>query len=62
MAKQTFKEFKKDFEERLLKDYLITINDCTDNEQLKREYKDGTSAQDFVDFIGEKHHLDKIDS
>ena len=58
---QTYEEFKKEFEDTLMERHGITINDCTDEEQLKREYEDGSSAVDFVEWIADKHDLDRID-
>lgn len=58
---QTYEEFKKEFEDTLMERHGITINDCTDEEQLKREYEDGSSPSDFVEWIADKHDLDRID-
>lgn len=34
--------------------------DCPDENQLAVEFKDGTSPQEFVDFIADKRDLDKL--
>lgn len=58
---QKFLEFKEKFEELLLRKFGITINDCTDEEQLRVEFETGSTPEEFVDFIGDKHGLDFID-
>jgi hypothetical protein len=60
MEKKTFEDWKAEFEKILMDKYGITINDCTDEEQLKTEFKDGSSPQEFVDWIGEKYDLQTI--
>ncbi|HUU86316.1 MAG TPA: hypothetical protein VMX17_01015 [Candidatus Glassbacteria bacterium] len=61
MSKEkTLAQWTKEVEDLLMKDYGITTGDCTDDTQLAVEFKDGTSPQEFVDFIGDKMHLDKL--
>lgn len=59
---EDFKTFKQKVDDLLMNDYLITIGDCTDDIQLKTEHRDGTTPQEFVDFIGEKYDLTKINN
>ncbi len=47
-------------EDILFNDYLVTINDCTDIDEIKVAFKDGESPQEFVDHIGMKYNLDKV--
>lgn len=62
MKKQkTYEGFKKEFEKILMERHGITINDCTDEESLQREFKDGTDPVDVVEYIATKHDLDRID-
>ena len=57
----TYKEFKKKFEQVLMERHGITINDATDEEQLQREFNNGSSPEEFVEWIANKHDLDRID-
>ncbi len=57
---KTLAQWTKEVEDLLMKDYGITTGDCTDDEQLEVEFKDGTTPQDFVDFIGDKRDLNKL--
>lgn len=56
-SKKTFEEWKQEFETLLFKKFLITVDDCTNEEQLRREYNDGSSVEEFVNWIGEKYEL-----
>lgn len=58
--KQTLAEWTKEVEDLLMKDYGITTGDCTDEKQLSVEFQDGTTPQEFVDFIGDKRDLNKL--
>lgn len=58
---KTYADFKKQFEEILMERHGITINDCTDEEQLQREFNDGSSPEEFIEWIADKHGLDRID-
>ena len=61
MSKEkTLIQWTEEVENLLMKDYGITTGDCTDDTQLAVEFKDGTSPQDFVDFIADKRDLDKL--
>lgn len=57
---KTFEEFQKEFEDLLFKKFGITIGDCTDEDALRQEFKDGASPQSFVDFLGDKHDLNPL--
>lgn len=57
---QTLEQFKEEVGNLLMKDYGIGIGDCTDDDELEVEFKTGSIAQEFVDFIGEKHDLTKM--
>jgi hypothetical protein len=57
----TLKHFTEQVEDLLMKRHGVTINDCTDADQIEKEFDDGTRAEDFVTFIGEKYDLDRID-
>jgi hypothetical protein len=59
--KQTYQEFKAEVEALFMKRHGITIGDCTDEEMIQREHKDGSSAVDFVEWIATKYDLDRID-
>ena len=59
---KTLAEWTKEVETLLMKDYGITTGDCTDENQLAVEFKDGTSPQEFVDFIADKRDLNKLNS
>lgn len=57
----TLEKFTEEFENLLMKKFGITKGDCIDDEQIAVEHRDGTSPQDLVDWIGEKHHLTPMD-
>jgi DNA polymerase-3 subunit alpha len=38
----------------------ITINDCTDDQQIEREFKDFSTVDSFVDWLGDKYDLTPI--
>ena len=44
-----------------MKRHGITINDCTDEEQIANEFRTGATVVDFVEWIATKHNLDRID-
>lgn len=54
---EKFQRFKTQFENKLFDKFGITIGDCTDEAQLMVEFKTGSTANDFVDWIGEKYDL-----
>jgi len=61
MSKEkTLIQWTEEVENLLMKDYGITTGDCTDDKQLEVEFNDGTSPQEFVDFIADKRDLDKL--
>ncbi|MBP7846039.1 MAG: hypothetical protein KA007_01235 [Candidatus Pacebacteria bacterium] len=52
-----FAEFKKEFEDKLFSKYGITIGDCTDENALMVEFEDGATAEEFIEFLADKHNL-----
>ena len=57
----TFELFKEKVEKLLSKRHGITIGDCTDDDQLKIEFEDGSTPEDFVEYIASKYGLERID-
>ena len=57
-----FNKWHEKVEELLMRDYRITVGDCTDDEQLAIEFKQNSTPQEFVDFIGEKYDLFKFEN
>ena len=60
-GEKTFDQFKKEVETLLMKRHGITINDCTDDEQLNVEFNDDSKPEEFVEFLAGKYDLDRID-
>lgn len=58
--KQLFEQFKQEFVDKLFKKYGIGINDCTDEDQLKTEFEDGFTPDEFIEFIADKYNLEPI--
>lgn len=59
-TKQTFTQWKRQFELILLETYGVTVDDCTDEERMKLEFENGASPQSLVDFLGEKYAMSKM--
>ena len=55
-----FKEFKKQVKNYLMDNYMVTINDISDENQIYQEYNDGGDAKEFVDWLASKYNLNKI--
>ena len=60
-SKVRFEKFKHEFEDLLMKRHGITIGDCTDECQLLAEFLTSSTAVEFVEFLADKHDLDRID-
>ncbi len=60
MKAETLEQFKTEVENKLFEKYRIGINDCTDDEAIERAFIDGESAQEFVDWIGDKYELNDL--
>jgi hypothetical protein len=46
--------------EILSNEYLVTINDITDEDQIREAFNDGESYVDFVEGLATKYNLYKI--
>lgn len=62
LAEERFNEFKTELGATLMKKFGVGIGNCTDDEQIRIELKDGATVEDFSDFLGEKYDLDRIDT
>jgi hypothetical protein len=58
--KANLAQFKKDFEDLLMKRHLVTANDCTDDQQIETEFKTGSTVVEFVEWIAEKYDLHRV--
>jgi hypothetical protein len=54
-------QFKQELEDLLMTRHGITVGDCTDDVQIEAEFRTGSTAVDFVEWIADKHELDRID-
>lgn len=57
---QTLEQFKEAVGNALMAKFGITINDCTDDQQIEREFKDFSTVDSFVDWLGDKYDLTPI--
>lgn len=53
-------EFKKQVENYLFENYYISTNDITDDEQIEQAFRDGESAEEFVEWLADKYDLIKF--
>jgi len=56
------KIFLKEVEDLLMTQYLIGIGDCTNEDTIEASRVAGETPQEFVDGIGSKYNLDRIDT
>lgn len=54
---EKFEKFKTEFEDKMVAKYGIGINDCTDEDQLRVEFKTGSTPDELVEFFASKHDL-----
>lgn len=53
----TLQEYIKAVTDEIWKRFLITPDDCTDDEQIEQAWKDEEPVEEFVKGIGEKYDL-----
>ena len=58
LVPMTLDEYRKKVEEKIFEHFLITVDDCTDNEAIEQAWKNNETFEEFIDFIGSKHNLD----
>lgn len=52
--------WRKELSDYLWKKYLLTIDDCTDFDEMKRNFEAGESPQDFADYKMDKYNVSPV--